>query len=242
MPVLACGMIGAKQGWIDAGYRPVPCGPSGGTPIKAPTKDSRLAAWIIGGLSQADPHDVMRGEETQIAGLISNHPDFDGVVCLPGTHTKWTRVSGGIVHTFTTVMTGELFALLSTHSVLCHSMADGWDETAFLEALHRSLHEPGALAAHLFTVRAIGLLIDTNGAAARARLSGLLIGHELAATQHLWSQSPVAIIGTGALTSLYARALARTSAGPIIIPDGDMTLIGLRAAYRNLKDIQCPAP
>ena len=54
----------------------------------------------------------MRGEETQIAGALALLPDFDGVFCLPGTHSKWAHVSAGEVVSFQTYMTGELFALL----------------------------------------------------------------------------------------------------------------------------------
>ncbi|MGB0497122.1 MAG: 2-dehydro-3-deoxygalactonokinase, partial [Rubricella sp.] len=90
--VIACGMVGSRQGWAEAPYRKVPCEPLDGLMAVAGT-DQRIRLSIVPGLSQEKPADVIRGEETQIAGFLSHHPDFDGVLCLPGTHTKWVRIS-----------------------------------------------------------------------------------------------------------------------------------------------------
>ena len=71
---------------------------------------------------QDNPADVMRGEETQIRGFLSIFSNFDGIICLLGTHTKWVHVSAGEVISFRTFMSGELFDLLSKYSVLKHSV------------------------------------------------------------------------------------------------------------------------
>ena len=92
--VIACGMVGAKQGWVDAPYRSAPCTAAATDLATAPTTDPRMTVRIAPGVSQTSPPDVMRGEETQIAGFLMDLPDFDGVVCLPGTHTKWVHVRG----------------------------------------------------------------------------------------------------------------------------------------------------
>ncbi|MGB0799601.1 MAG: 2-dehydro-3-deoxygalactonokinase, partial [Planktomarina sp.] len=118
-PVIACGMVGAKQGWIETPYDTTPCKPQASM-IAAPTQSGALNVQIIAGICQAKPADVMRGEETQIAGFLRLNPKWDGVVCLPGTHTKWVHVSAGEVVSFQTFMTGEMFALLSNQSVLRH--------------------------------------------------------------------------------------------------------------------------
>ena len=108
------------------------------------------------------------------------------MACLPGTHTKWVQVSAGEVVSFRTCMTGEMFALLSERSVLRHSVAaEGLEEDAFEDALMATLARPEALAAGLFGLRAEGLLEGTAPGALRSRLSGLLIGAELAATRPL---------------------------------------------------------
>ena len=93
MPVIACGMVGARQGWIEAPYRQAPCRPFSYEQIGIPdVGDSRLKVRVLPGIKQIAPADVMRGEETQIAGVLSEHPHFEGVLCLPGTHTKWVRI------------------------------------------------------------------------------------------------------------------------------------------------------
>lgn len=236
-PVIACGMVGARQGWTEAGYGAVPCSPLAGHPVRAPTRDPRIAVWILPGLSQADPADVMRGEETQIAGFLSLNPGFDGVVCLPGTHTKWAQVSAGEVVSFRSFMTGELFALISTQSVLRHSIpAEGWDDAAFVQAMDDALSRPEALAARLFTLRADALLNAVPGEAARARLSGLLIGAELAAARPYWLGQPVAVIGAEAVARHYVQALSRLGLVPVQTDASAMTRAGLCAAWRKIRE------
>ena len=236
-PVIACGMVGARQGWTEAGYGAVPCGPLDAAPVRAPTADPRIAVWILPGLSQADPPDVMRGEETQIAGFLSLNPGFDGVVCLPGTHTKWALVSAGEVVGFRSFMTGELFALLATQSVLRHSIpAEGWAAEAFATAIDDALSRPEALASRLFTLRADSLLNAADGAAARARLSGLLIGAELAAARPYWLGQPVAVIGAEAVAKHYITALTRLGLVPVQTDAAAMTRAGLCAAWRKIRE------
>lgn len=228
-PVLACGMVGSRQGWREAPYRAVPCTPlDRAALIAAPTTDPRLNVTIAPGLMQADPADVMRGEETQIAGALRLLPGYDGVLCLPGTHSKWAHISAGEVVSFQTFMTGELFALLSTASVLRHGMqGSGWDEAAFDTAVTDALSRPERLGARLFSLRAQGLIAGLTPDAARARLSGLLIGMELAAARPYWLGQRVTLIGAEKLSTAYARALAAqgVTAGRLSVTD--CTLAGL---------------
>lgn len=234
--VLACGMVGARQGWREAAYRRVPCPPTDPQGLtRVATQDHRLTVLIAPGLSQDRPADVMRGEETQIAGALALHPGFDGVFCLPGTHSKWVQVSAGEVVSFQTFMTGELFALLSTQSVLRHSMAEGWDEPAFEGGLSDALSRPERIAAMLFSLRAEGLLHGLSGAAARARLSGLLIGIELAASRPYWLGQKVKLIGAEALSARYAAALALQGAPSDTLDATACTLAGLARLHAGLK-------
>lgn len=234
--VIACGMVGARQGWIEAPYSIAPCCPPGvADATRAPTQDPRLDVRILPGVQQNTPADVMRGEETQIAGFLRGHPDFDGVLCLPGTHTKWVHISAGEIVSFQTVMTGELFSLLSERSVLRHSMAAGWDAEAFAQGVADSITRPEAIAARLFNLRAASLLQDQPGNVARARLSGLLIGLELAATKPYWLGQDVALIGDPALNAIYASALGAQGLDVAQFAGDDMTLAGLIAAYETLQ-------
>jgi 2-dehydro-3-deoxygalactonokinase len=234
--VLACGMVGARQGWIEAAYQPVPCKPGSAGLTRARAQDLRLDVLILPGLSQASPTDVMRGEETQILGVLAENPDFDGIICLPGTHTKWAHVSAGEVVSFQTAMTGEIFALLAEKSVLRHSLGGGdLDKGTFDTAIADMLSRPERLAHSLFGIRAASLLTDQSNSVARGRLSGLLIGAELAATRPYWLGREIAIAGAPALSALYARALKSQGVSVAVKPGDDLTLHGLRRAYETQR-------
>ncbi len=227
--IVACGMVGSRQGWAEAPYVPVPCKPLELQPVPAPAKDRRLRLTLIPGIRQDAPADVMRGEETQIAGYLATHPRFDGVLCLPGTHTKWAEISAGEVVSFRTFMTGELFALLSKQSVLRHSIGEGWSDDAFADAVTEAMAKPEMLASRLFSIRAEGLLRGPDPAAASARLSGLLIGAELAASRPYWLGREVAVIGADFPAKVYSKALELQGL-PVSLADGSrMTQTGLRA-------------
>jgi 2-dehydro-3-deoxygalactonokinase len=236
-PVIACGMVGSRQGWFEAPYRSVPCSPLDRTGlVRVPVQDARIAVHIAPGLKQPRPADVMRGEETQIAGALALHPAFDGVMCLPGTHSKWARISAGEVVSFQTFLTGEMFALLSESSVLRHGMAGkGWDDAAFDRGVSDALSRPDRIGAQLFALRAEGLIADLSPAQARARLSGLLIGVELAGAKPYWLGQPITLIGAEALCQNYARALASQGATARILPATECTLAGLASLARQLE-------
>ncbi|MEM8554229.1 MAG: 2-dehydro-3-deoxygalactonokinase [Pseudomonadota bacterium] len=236
-PVLACGMVGSRQGWVEARYLPVPCKPLSESFTEAPTKDTRLRVWIVPGLSQASPPDVMRGEETQIAGFLSLNPGWDGVICLPGSHTKWAHISAGEVISFQTVMTGEMLAALSGSTVLRHSMAPtGWDEKVFLDTLDQTRSRPETLATQLFRTRATDLLHGLDPVAARSRIIGALIGAELAATRPYWLGQPIAVIGATEPSRGYLAGLRAQGAAPIEADGDAMTRAGLSVAHSKLME------
>ncbi len=234
-PVIACGMVGSRQGWLEAPYRSVPCTPVDVAGlIRVPVQDRRITVHIAPGLKQAKPADVMRGEETQIAGALMLNPGFDGVICLPGTHSKWAHISAGEVVSFQTYMTGELFALISTQSVLRHGMTvKAWDDAAFDTALSDAISRPERFGAALFSLRAEGLIAGLDDGAARARLSGLLIGIELASARPYWLGQAVALIGSSTLSQIYARALKSMGAEAHILPGPECTLAGLASLARQ---------
>ncbi len=124
----------------------------------------------------------MRGEETQLLGVTE--PDFTGLVCIPGTHSKWVRIDAGRIVEFSTYMTGELFSVIAEHSILAHALETAGpspvDGPPFREGLSTALAAPTSLTASLFRLRAAQLLGFAQRAEGAARLSGLLIGTELA--------------------------------------------------------------
>lgn len=235
-PVVACGMVGARQGWIEAPYRHAPTPALADGLVRVPKSKGR-AVFIIPGLAQNDPADVMRGEETQIAGFLNLNPGWDGVLCLPGTHTKWVHLSAGEVVSFQTFMTGELYALLSSSSVLRHSVSsENWDDDAFAVALSEALSKPERLAARLFNLRAADLLHGQSGATSRAALSGYLIGAELAAARAYWLGQNLAILGTGSQARAYQSGLTAQGVPAMLVDAERATVAGLTTAYRKVKD------
>lgn len=239
LPVICCGMAGARQGWSDAGYLSTPV--DSNSPVRAhhvQTLDSRISVHILPGIKQMSPADVMRGEETQVAGLLHQKPSFNGTICLPGTHTKWVLVEAGRILRFLTCMSGEMFALLSRHSVLRHSMVGAqWSEEAFDQGVSRILKAPECLASQLFALRAENLLHDVPGTELKSRLSGLLLGAELASTRKFWHSRQVTIVGDDTLAGLYAQALAHVDCH-VSVENGDkLALAGLIAYHRNHGDL-----
>ncbi|MBS9402745.1 2-dehydro-3-deoxygalactonokinase [Halomonas sp. TRM85114] len=230
LDVLVCGMAGARQGWIEAPYRQVPARLDrlADGAVAPAVEHTRLRVRLLPGLCQHEDDsrhafDVMRGEETQLAGLVAEAPAFTGTVCLPGTHAKWARLAEGELTGFTTYLTGELYRLLAERSVLAHSLSpsSGGDELAdpacastFIAAVQDSATAPERFSARLFGVRARDLLDDAlpagegRGARLAARLSGLVIGLELAgARADLERDATVTLIGNEALCARYAMAL-----------------------------------
>ena len=124
LPVVICGMAGARQGWREAPYLTVPAALSDISGHAVEIEGTSRRICILPGVASHDPEtpDVMRGEETL---LLGNHADTPTMylACLPGTHSKWVQVEDGAIVGFSTFMTGELFALLANHSILKHAVA-----------------------------------------------------------------------------------------------------------------------
>ncbi len=158
--IYACGMIGARGGWKEAAYGQIPYDIGAALQLtKVETDDPRIEVHIMPGLCQSTPEDVMRGEETQIFGLMARYPDFDGTVILPGTHSKWAEVRGGQISGFKTYMTGEMFNLLAQQSVVRLSVADdGWDDAAFEKGVRDVMDAPQDFTSLVFSLRAKSLL------------------------------------------------------------------------------------
>lgn len=229
LPVLACGMVGARQGWQEAPYDPVPTVPSQSR-IKVVTKDSRIEVQIVAGVCMHQPANVMRGEETQIAGYIADKSSFAGSICLPGTHCKWAAIADGEIKDFQTAMTGELYALLAKQSVLRFSMGE-WHQETFMQTLHESYQQPEKAIASLFEIRARQLVADDNYG--QARLSGILIGAELAGAKQYWQGQTVAIIGAQPLAQYYAHGINALGGNAIIEDVSELTLKGLIQVYKE---------
>lgn len=227
--VLVCGMAGARQGWQDAGYLTAPCAlPALNQSASVKTSDPRIAVRILPGIKQLEPADVMRGEETQIAGLLGQDRNYCGIICLPGTHSKWVYVQDGQITEFQTFMTGEIFELLSCQSVLKHSLNEAeFSQMSFVKAVTDAVHNPATVSSELFRLRAQHLVNDADAGSLRARLSGLLIGQEIAAMKNNLDRLSVTLIGDAWLCSLYKAALDLFSQSVVIDVSDAPTLRGL---------------
>jgi len=225
LPVIICGMAGSRTGWREAAYLKAPCSLADVSSAAVRIEGIDREIRILPGISQAEPADVMRGEETQLLGLAK-----DGTVCLPGTHSKWVTIQDGRVQKFSTWMTGELFSLLSEHSLLASDVAGQVSpDEAFLEGLNNALDEPEALTNAMFGLRAQALLGKGGGEA--SKLSGLLIGSELVG---VGPAEQVTLIADGALGDLYAAALDQIGTPFTRVDATTTTQAGLFRAAREI--------
>ncbi|WP_181708677.1 2-dehydro-3-deoxygalactonokinase [Chthonobacter rhizosphaerae] len=240
--VVICGMAGARQGWREAPYADVPVSLPGIVSRAVTVPAEGLDVRILPGLASRDETapDVLRGEETQLLGLALDDPALGGLVCMPGTHTKWVLLEKGAVRGFSTVMTGELFALLSKESILRHTLAGEaptGDPAAdpFRAGLATALADPGGLVARLFGIRAGGLLFGTAGSAAADRLSGLLVGADVAAgLGGSAADEPVVLVASGRLADIYAAALQAAGRTVRPVDADDAVRHGLFHAARQI--------
>lgn len=230
LPILACGMVGAKQGWREAAYCACPAGRDeiAGAMLEIPT--SLGPVRIAPGLSASDragAPDVMRGEETQILGALAAGCG-DGVYVLPGTHSKWAQVEAGRILGFETFMTGEVFAVLRDHSVLGRMMAPPAPGEGFARGLDaaRGLEKSGDLLHAIFAARTFGLFETLPPDQLGDYLSGLLIGAEILAGARRATRAVA--LGSAALTGRYAQAGARLGVDIVAGPE-NAALRGLAA-------------
>ncbi|MFO6445904.1 2-dehydro-3-deoxygalactonokinase [Erythrobacter sp. NE805] len=236
LPMLLGGMIGSDRGWRNVPYAPCPA-------------DARALAegidWIdsrtgiVPGVCQPHPAapEVMRGEEVQIVGgLACRALPPDALVCCPGTHAKWVRIEGGRIVRFATWMTGEVFALLSRHSILAPQLeGEAQPGAAFAAGVADSAG--GDALGHLFGLRA-GHVLGHPRKDAPSYASGLLIGAEVRAALARFGDTAPALVGRTDLGALYAAALAQVRGKPLPpghIIDGEAAFReGLRAIIREL--------
>ena len=233
--ILASGMVGSKQGWEEAPYQKTPCNLKSLNYITPSLKDNRISLKIFSGVCQINQPDVMRGEETQIAGFINKNTNFKGVVCLPGTHAKWVNINEGQITSFKTFMTGELFGVISNHTLIRHSTSiKGWDQESFEEGVHDGFKNPGLIASNLFSLRAESIVNNLDRDQARSTLSGLLLGVELNGAQSYWKGKNVTLIGSELLSNNYHEGLKVLGGESQLFSLETATLSGLSSAYRDL--------
>ncbi len=223
LPVIACGMVGSAQGWREAAYCDTPANVANlGNSLQTVRSLRGVDVHIVPGVIQRSRlPNVMRGEETQVLGVLQNLPAEAGadlLIGLPGSHSKWVEVVDGRIVHFDTFMTGEIFAVLSEHSILGRTQqrGDSFDGHAFDRGVQTALSADGEIGplSTVFSARSLGLTGELSADAQPDYLSGLLIGHELAALANVQRRRrnaahlpSIILIGNAQLCSRYSRAL-----------------------------------
>jgi 2-dehydro-3-deoxygalactonokinase len=239
---LMAGMVGSKQGWVEAPYCACPAGLDEiaaalkGLDTHAAKRGHRIA--IVPGVSceRDGVPDVMRGEETQVFGALDLLGLHDGLFVLPGTHSKWVTVEGGRIREFTTVMSGEVYDLLRKHSILARSLppADAevaHDDAAFERGVSAALSGRSLLQT-AFSVRTLALFGRMSAEALASYLSGLVIGEELRC-RPLPPGSRVVVVGAPVLARRFERALGLAGVASAMLGD--------EASWRGLHVIHARA-
>lgn len=219
LPVLMSGMIGSNIGWHVVPYVKCPA------PIRSIR--SRCESFEAGGhrvsivpgvscRNALGEPDLMRGEELQILGWHENRPEEaagEHILCLPGTHTKWVRLVDGVVETFMTALSGELYDVLCRHSILVPEAGPAapaaFDESSFRRGLALARRSAGDLLNTLFSVRSRRIETPERGEDPASYLSGLIVGADVIAglKRFLPGSGTVELIGDVALCRKFAIVL-----------------------------------
>ena len=210
LPLVISGMASSSIGMLELPYKEIPIKNDGSDleiKIIDRTSDFNHGILLISGARTDD--DAMRGEETQLIGCINDDNREEQLFIIPGTHSKHIRVSNGNIVEIKTFMTGELFKLLSTGSILADSVKKTGEH---LQEENRTSFEKGVadgvnsnLLNALFKVRTNSIFGKTTKETNFFYMSGLLIGSELSYLSH--SNPQVTLVGDELQTSYYGAAL-----------------------------------
>mgnify|MGYP003626378698 CR=1 FL=1 len=235
--ILMAGMVGSKQGWVEAPYIEVPATPA--SFIKASISvdlDWGGVAQIISGAccnNKFDLPDVMRGEEVQLIGLANLNKGNDFFAILNGTHSKHAIWKDGLLHSFNTIMTGELFSILTNYSILGKGLPkQSHDEAAFIVGVDIGNKFP--INQVLFSARTLQLFNKISPQYIESYISGLLIGSELS---ELPQQTACFIVGSQSLSEHYFNALKHLGHLPTIADGDECFLIGMTELYQLQKEV-----
>ena len=230
VPVLMAGMVGSRNGWVEAPYARAPCGVAELARAFCAVEASGRKIHIVPGVGHRAPdgaYDVMRGEETMAIGAGVT----DGLICQPGTHSKWIAMRGGRIAGFASFITGELYAAL-TASFVARLAAAPDDPAAAADGL-RAARLKGGLPRALFQARTRVLAGDMAGTGVRPFISGLLIGAEIGGAFELFGapQRAYLIAGEPHLAS-YSAALAERAVDTEVLDPEAAFISGLHRLAR----------
>jgi 2-dehydro-3-deoxygalactonokinase len=214
--LLVSGMITSTDGWVETPYIDCPASPADLAEGLRSLKHETLGQlWFVPGVRQLDPEaDIMRGEETQLAGIDGRG---ELLVILPGTHSKWVQLRDSVICRFKSFMTGDLYSAVLTHTILSKLPQDDGSQGIFLRGVRQGYargQQGGTLLSEMFQVRVEAVLGLAPKECGRRFLSGLLIGFEIAAgmncglTEGVADGKQILVVGEGPLALRYLDALA----------------------------------
>ncbi len=236
--LFCCGMIGSSVGWTELPYLDCPIDPD--------EVARRMTTMTIGdhvlrvspGLTCRSVDgfpDVIRGEEVLCLGAIRSEERLRrgrGLLCLPGTHTKWVAIRDGAVRSFSTSLVGELYEALSTSSLLQHHLkGDAQVSEVFRLGVDYGA-SGGGLMRFLFSVRSrsvVGELAYEDGA---SFASGILIGSDIRDAMDVYADlmgvSPLVLVGEAGLCELYRAALEHLGQDAVVTPAEEACIEGFK--------------
>ncbi|NSY40591.1 2-dehydro-3-deoxygalactonokinase [Leisingera sp. ANG59] len=196
----------------------------------AAVKLEELTVHALPGLSQPAPSGLIKGAAARLRGFLQLNPDWDGVVCLPGSAvTHWVQVSAREAVSFQSALTGQLAAAVMQPEVLGANAE--CNMTALTAAAADGIAKPELLAARLAALQTESTLGLVQAEEACGRLWGLLLGAELAASRPYWLGQNVALLAEAPLQPFYQAALEAQGL-PVTKADAQrMTLEGLTRAW-----------
>lgn len=236
----ASGMIGSNIGWCEVPYVEAPAGIADVARGIRQVIIGPAAVGIVPGICCRRAYDggpdILRGEEIELFGFAALNPDWNGLVALPGTHTKWARFEAGKITDFFTSMSGEMFDRLTAAGLLA-SIVDGEavEGDAFREGVAIGRSRQLGLATLLFGARARVMRGQLRREDAASYLRGLLIGAEIAdavAVHPGLADATVPLIGSGQVCALYASALSSAGIASRFVASGQACVHGFLALHQ----------
>lgn len=207
-----CGAVTSNIGWLTTDYALTPARPSGVLKTKLTIGDGLPCTFLSGTSIIKGPlgyFDTVRGEDMQAFGWMALTGLTDGILCTPGTHTKWLTAQDGAITSILTGVTGESFEVLNSHSMLTRGTeAASYETSEFERGLDAMRQTPRPALTHmLMSVRNLQLSGDISASRSADYLSGLLTGEDCAAALDMLPKTTIHIIGDGHAVERYAHTL-----------------------------------
>ena len=193
-----------------------------------------------------DSVDMMRGEETELMGLMTLCPDISDDECvyvLPGSHSKIVSIDkNGRISDFSTMLTGEMIMSLSQNTILKDAVdlsCEGYDESALFEGFEYA--QNAGLNKALFKVRILKNIFKKTSLEVYSFYIGAVLSGEISYIISSRAKN-VAIGGKSQLKTATAALLRHYSSKKVnVISDEaveNSTSAGIIAVYEYCADHQ----